>query len=129
MHPNFPRNEEEHPTIPIPDPSLATLSPSEALYAYQMGNVSQNPPLPAEALTPSSLLAGRITESPRTASAAFDALLRIGVIDQATKTPVTSKISEDLVPQISVLSVVQVKELVKLLFYWDEQVQRLRAQQ
>jgi hypothetical protein len=126
-HPNFPRNEEDHPTIPLPDPSLADLAPSEALLAYQSGNVALNPPLPIEALTPTSLLAGRITSSPKTALAAYEALVQAGVIDAETKTPVTSRITDQLVPQVRVLSVVQVKELVKLLFFWEEQIQRLQA--
>ena len=128
-HPNFPHNEEDHATIPLPDASLADLTPSEALFAYQSGNPSQTPPLPIESLTPSSLLAGRITSNPRLAVAAYNALLRIGVLDQETRTPVTDKITDKLVPEIEVLSVPQTKELVNLLFYWDERVKALRAQQ
>ncbi|KAH8886132.1 hypothetical protein GQ53DRAFT_348642 [Thozetella sp. PMI_491] len=127
-HPNFPHNEDGHPTIPLPDPSLSDLESHEALYAYQSGNPMLNPPLPIEALTPTSLLAGRITESPRTAVAAFEALLRHGIIDEETRTPVAEKITSRFAPDIYVLSVVQAKELVKLLLYWDQQIRVMRGE-
>ncbi|KAK3939593.1 hypothetical protein QBC46DRAFT_144430 [Diplogelasinospora grovesii] len=43
--------------------------------------------------------------------------------------PVTNKISSALAKQARVLSMAAVKELVKLLFYWEEEVRRWRARE
>lgn len=66
------------------------------------------------------------TETHHYARSVFHTCTKVGVIDAATGQPHTTKIDKSLVSKIGVISVPKQRELVNMLFWWEEELTRWR---
>lgn len=50
----------------------------------------------------------------------------LGVIDKDTGTPDTTKINRSMVSKVAIISVRKQKDLINMLFFWEEEITRWR---
>ncbi|KAK0635706.1 hypothetical protein B0T17DRAFT_612529 [Bombardia bombarda] len=121
----------------------------DAIFMHQMHHNPQHHHHPLS-ITPATLIAAGLCSWERDAEKIHRALLKAGVLrmvssqDEANNNnrnnerddrdlpsmmflPATNQISSALPRQVGVLGVAAVKQLVKLLFWWEEEVRRWRA--
>jgi hypothetical protein len=65
-------------------------------------------------------------ETKQYAHSVFRTLTKIGVIDASTGRPDTTKIDKSFVSKIAIISVPKQRELVDMLFFWEEELTRWR---
>ncbi|KAF4637384.1 hypothetical protein G7Y89_g686 [Cudoniella acicularis] len=111
------------PTGSRPPPTDDLTPPrKDIIFAFQ---ILQPNPL---ALIPLSLKIAKITGTDQYSNSVFRSAQKEGIISQEGY-PVTSKINANLVNRIAILSLPKTKELVNLLFFWEEESTRLRMLQ
>jgi hypothetical protein len=66
------------------------------------------------------------TETHHYARSVFRSCTKVGVIDAITGQPDTTKIDKSLVSKIGVIPVPKQRELVNMLFWWEEELTRWR---
>ena len=66
------------------------------------------------------------TETHHYARSVFHTCTKVGVIDAATGQPDTTKIDKSLVSKIAIIPVPKQRELVNMLFWWEEELTRWR---
>ena len=54
-------------------------------------------------------------------------LVSVGVLDASTHYPDTARIDRHLVSKIGIISVPKQRELVNMLFWWEEEIQRFKV--
>ena len=67
-----------------------------------------------------------MTETQHYAKKVLSACHSVGVIDRETGHPDTTKIDKTMVNKIAIISVPKQRELVDLLFFWEEELVRWR---
>lgn len=68
----------------------------------------------------------RGSETRQYANSIFRPLTKLGVIDASTGRPDTTKIDQSFVSKIAIISVPKQRELVDMLFWWEEELTRWR---
>jgi hypothetical protein len=66
------------------------------------------------------------TETHHYARSVFRSCTKVGVIDAITGQPDTTKIDKSLVSKIGIIPVPKQRELVNMLFWWEEELTRWR---
>jgi hypothetical protein len=61
------------------------------------------------------------------ARSVFRSCTKVGVIDTTTGQPDTTKIDKSLVSKIGIISVPKQRELVNMLFWWEEEAEIVKA--
>lgn len=97
----------------------------DALCAAQWSPANPDPLAPL-GLSAAALLAAGVCDARRDADAVVAALVKAGVLDPETHEPVTTRIGPRLTRQVRVLSVPAAKALVRVLFFCEDEVVRLR---
>ncbi|WPG99917.1 Hypothetical protein R9X50_00273800 [Acrodontium crateriforme] len=77
-------------------------------------------------LTAESLRVAKIVETKQYANSVLRGCIRCGVINAETGQPDTTKINRDMVNKIAIISVPKQRELVNMLFFWEEEMMRWR---
>ncbi|KAI9855754.1 MAG: hypothetical protein M1813_009644 [Trichoglossum hirsutum] len=91
----------------------------DALFRYQLAHED---PIP---LTPLSLLVAQVCETKHYSGKVFQRLQKHEMLSK-TGTVDTTKITKRFANQIAVISLAKMRDLVDLLFFWEEEAVRLR---
>ncbi|CAK4032801.1 Hypothetical predicted protein [Lecanosticta acicola] len=79
-----------------------------------------------ECLDAESLIRADIVANHTRAKTVLKAAHKIGTIDAETGHPVTTKIDRSMLSEMPILSIVKQRDLIKLLFFWEEECTRWR---